>query len=136
MLSDWFHTEGREQAAGLEQDYKHFKYDHPRRCLRTVCPLIPINVFLTSAPACLPLVPCDRWTGDPNSILINGKTANSTCTAVAVDDIRASCGNMERVVIEPNKRYLFRFIGATSLDMVDVAIDGHEFEVVESVRRQ
>lgn len=41
---------------------------------------------------------------------------------------------METLRLDPSKTYLLRFIGATSLDMVDVAIDGHDMTVVEAVR--
>lgn len=88
-----------------------------------------------------------RWVGDPQALLINGKAANESCalrntttTPAAPGKDEASgqdesdpCRFIERIEVQAGQATLLRVIGATSLVMVDLAIDGHDFEVVEAV---
>jgi len=67
----------------------------------------------------LSLALCDRWIGDPTTVLINGK-GNYDCT---IQNTWKDCEGLEVVQVEPGKTYLLRLIGAQSLDMLDFAIE-------------
>lgn len=66
------------------------------------------------------------WSGEAAAILVNGKgeeTANGTmCNA-----------SLSVIHVEPGKTYRLRFIGATALTFVSLAIEGHfNLEVIEA----
>lgn len=59
------------------------------------------------------------WSGEVNAVLING-------VGVAASEIagRHGCA-LPVIVVEPDKTYLFRFIGALAISMVSLGIEGH-----------
>jgi L-ascorbate oxidase len=80
-----------------------------------------------------------RWTGDPQSLLHNGK-GNYTCGPPVQDPglARFKCTpqavarGFEVVPVERGKTYLLRVISTTSLSYLDLAIEGHTLTVVEA----
>lgn len=60
------------------------------------------------------------WSGETNAVLINGVGVSNTATAG-----KAGC-SIPVIDVEPGKIYRLRFIGATSLSMVQLGIVGHD----------
>jgi L-ascorbate oxidase len=78
--------------------------------------------------------PTFRWIGDPSSILINGRTKSSpeTCTPVsATNSTPLYATDFSTIPVTLGKTYRLRFIGATSLAYLSVAIAGHNLTVIE-----
>jgi L-ascorbate oxidase len=65
------------------------------------------------------------WSGDPATILVNGQGRLTTEDA-------GSC-ELASIKVEPGKTYRLRFIGATALTFVSLAIESHDvFKIIEA----
>ncbi|KAF4554612.1 Multicopper oxidase-like protein 2 [Elsinoe fawcettii] len=62
-----------------------------------------------------------KWSGEPNAVLVNGKSGVNTLNATSG---AASCAPAV-ITVEPGKQYRIRAIGATGLSFVKAAIEGH-----------
>lgn len=61
-----------------------------------------------------------QWSGEPESIQINGFSGNSSFSNAS----DATCTPLV-IKVDPGKVYRFRFIGATALSLVTLGIEGH-----------
>ena len=72
--------------------------------------------------------PTFKWIGNPDSLLVNGKTRNSpNCTAC-----NETALSYEILPVEENKTYRFRFIGASSLSYFRVELQSHLMTIIEA----
>uniref|UniRef100_A0A7S1UUP5 Laccase n=1 Tax=Grammatophora oceanica TaxID=210454 RepID=A0A7S1UUP5_9STRA len=78
------------------------------------------------------------WVGNPHSMLINGKGVTSTCegadsdTPGCLDTCSDTLSLLEQIQVEEGKTYRIRIVNSASLIMFNVAIQGHNFTVVEA----
>lgn len=64
------------------------------------------------------------WSGETEGILVNGKTRQNTNDTNLCE--------LASISVEPGKSYLLRFIGATALSFVSLAIESHDMHIVEA----
>ncbi|GES63240.1 putative laccase [Aspergillus terreus] len=64
------------------------------------------------------------WSGETEGILVNGKTRQTTNDTNLCE--------LASISVEPGKSYLLRFIGATALSFVSLAIESHDMHIVEA----
>ncbi|CAG7976309.1 unnamed protein product [Penicillium nalgiovense] len=65
------------------------------------------------------------WSGETGAVLMNGQGRLAT-------DASGSC-KLAAISVEPGKTYRLRFIGATALSFVSLAIESHDlFEIIEA----
>ncbi|KAJ5853552.1 hypothetical protein N7534_006095 [Penicillium rubens] len=65
------------------------------------------------------------WSGETGAVLVNGQGRLAT-------DASGSC-KLAAISVEPGKTYRLRFVGATALSFVSLAIESHDlFEIIEA----
>ncbi|KAL4903095.1 hypothetical protein BDW74DRAFT_186450 [Aspergillus multicolor] len=64
------------------------------------------------------------WSGETEAILVNGQTRSGTN---ATGDCRLAA-----ITVEPRKTYRLRFIGATALSFVSLAMESHDVHIIEA----
>ncbi len=62
-----------------------------------------------------------KWSGETNAVLLNGKGIATGHRSIAG---ATDCG-LPFIDVEPGKTYRFRFIGATGLSFISLALEGH-----------
>lgn len=73
------------------------------------------------------------WSGDPQSILYNGKgTFNCSEAPLAASRCDEANGEIPVFEVEQGKTYLLRLISIGSLDWLSFGIDGHEVTLVQA----
>ncbi|KAL4931773.1 Cupredoxin [Aspergillus undulatus] len=64
------------------------------------------------------------WSGETEAILVNGHGRPATNST-------GSC-KLAAISVEPEKTYRLRFIGATALSFISLAIEGHDVHIIEA----
>ena len=64
-----------------------------------------------------------KWTGEVNQVLVNGYAMPNGSTPTTVDE-NEKCA-LEHIKLQPGKTYQLRFIGATGLSFLSLALQGH-----------
>ncbi|KAJ6007926.1 hypothetical protein N7540_011902 [Penicillium herquei] len=64
------------------------------------------------------------WSGETNALLVNGKGRQATNST-------GSC-QLSSISIEPGLTYRLRFIGATALSFISLAIESHDVSIIEA----
>lgn len=70
-----------------------------------------------------------KWTGEPDAVLINGRSGNASFSNATADD---SC-KPYIITVEPDKTYRLRFTSGTALSFVMLGIEKHaELTIIEA----
>ena len=76
------------------------------------------------------------WIGNPDTLLINGKGAFSTCQQEGGIQCLATCNDtaalLDRITVEEDKTYRLRIINSGQLLPVNFAIAGHNLTIIEA----
>ncbi|RYP35501.1 hypothetical protein DL767_003755 [Monosporascus sp. MG133] len=62
-----------------------------------------------------------QWSGEPQAILLNGRSGNASFGKAADDSCKPAV-----ITVEPDKTYRIRFSGITAISFVFLAVEGHE----------